>query len=224
MLNKTIANFKQYLAATGLKQYEAAEQLGIEKGHLNRILTGKRNLTPQMAVDMRRLMGEKDILSLEECMEKYPIGSFFVNFEFYFPEEFEPFMNKERCLFFASQEKDLYLPQKDSEGFTLSLIFQNKDTKKYQIMTLWGQQISTYGTNDGLTFFPLSQIQHHKNALPYYLTKEETSRFSLINELLLSDFSNLNSVLKKSFEAINNKCGADYLFFFTYEDFLKQGE
>ena len=82
MLNKTITDFKQYLAATGLKQYEAAEQLGIEKGHLNRILTGKRNLTSQMAVDMRRLMGEKDILSLEECMEKYPIGSFFVNFEF----------------------------------------------------------------------------------------------------------------------------------------------
>ena len=224
MLNKTIADFKQYLAATGLKQYEAAEQLGIEKGHLNRILTGKRNLTPQMAVDMRRLMGEKDILSLEECMEKYPIGSFFVNFEFYFPDEYEPYMSREQCFSAARQEEDLYSPQKDDEGFTLSLIFQNKNTKKYQIITLWGQQITTYGTNDGLTFFPLSQIQHHKNALPYYLTKEETSRFSLINELLLSDFSNLNSVLKKSFEAINNKCGTDYLFFFTYEDFQKQGE
>lgn len=220
MLKKTIADFKQYLAVTGLKQYEAAEQLGIEKGHLNRILTGKRNLTPQIAVDMRRIMGEKDILSLEECMEKYPIESFFVNFEFYFPEEFEPFMSKERCSFFASQEKDLYSPQKDDEGFTFSFIFQNKDTKKYQMMTLWGEQITTYGTDDGLTFFPLSRKP--KNGL--YLDKKELSKFSLIDELLLPDFSNLKSVLEKSFKTINDKCGADYLFFPTYEDFLKQGE
>lgn len=220
MLNKTIADFKQYLAITGLKQYEAAEQLEIEKGHLNRILTGKRNLTPQMAVDMRRLMGEKDILSLEECMEKYPIGSFFVNFEFYFPDEYEPYMSREQCFSAARQEEDLYSPQKDDEGFTLSLIFQNKNTKKYQIITLWGEQITTYGTNDGLTFFPLSQKP--KNGI--YLDKKELSKFSLIDELLLSDFSNLKSVLEKSFKAINNKCGTDYLFFFTYEDFLKQGE
>ena len=220
MLNKTIADFKQYLVATGLKQYEAAEQLGIEKGHLNRILTGKRNLTPQMAVDMRRLMGEKDILSLEECMEKYPIGSFFVNFEFYFPDEYEPYMSREQCFSAARQEEDLYSPQKDDEGFTLSLIFQNKNTKKYQIITLWGEQITTYGTNDGLTFFPLSQKP--KNSI--YLGKKELSKFSLIDELLLSDFSNLKSVLEKSFKTINDKCGTDYLFFFTYEDFLKQGE
>ena len=220
MLNKTIMNFKQYLAVTGLKQYEAAEQLGIEKGHLNRILTGKRNLTPQIAVDMRRIMGEKDILSLEECMEKYPIGSFFVNFEFYFPDEYEPYMSREQCFSAARQEQDLYSPQKDDEGFTFSLIFQNKNTKKYQIITLWGEQITTYGTNDGLTFFPLSQ--NPKNGI--YLDKKELSKFSLIDELLLSDFSNLKSVLEKSFNTINNKCGTDYLFFFTYEDFLKQGE
>ena len=220
MLNKTITDFKQYLAATGLKQYEAAEQLGIEKGHLNRILTGKRNLTPQMAVDMRRLMGEKDILSLEECMEKYPIGSHVVNFEFYFPEEYFPYMSKEQCLVVSQKEEDLYSPQKDEEGFTFTFIFQNKETKKYQLMSLWGERITTYGTNDGLTFFPLSQ--NSKSGV--YLDIKELSRFSLLDELLLSDFSNLNSVLEKSFKTINNKCGTDYLFFFTYEDFLKQGE
>ena len=42
MLKKTITDFKRYLIDTGLKQYEAAEILGVEKGHLNRILTGKR--------------------------------------------------------------------------------------------------------------------------------------------------------------------------------------
>lgn len=220
MLNKTITDFKQYLATTGLKQYEAAEQLGIEKGHLNRILTGKRNLTSQMAVDMRRLMGEKDILSLEECMEKYPIGSHFVNFEFYFPEEYIPYMSKEQCLTISQKEKDLYSPQTDEEGFTFTFIFQNKETKKYQLMSLWGEKITTYGTNDGIIFFPLSQ----KLKSDSYLGKKELSRFSLIDELLLSDFSNLNSVLKKSFKTINKKCEANYLFFLTYEDFLKQGE
>lgn len=220
MLNKTITDFKQYLAITGLKQYEAAEQLEIEKGHLNRILTGKRNLTPQIAVDMRRLMGEKDILSLEECMKKYPIGSHFVNFEFYFPEEFNPYMSREQCLFASQKEKDLYSPQKDEEGFTFTFIFQNRETKKYQLTSLWGEQITTYGTNDGLTFFPLSQ--NSKNGT--YLDKKELSQFSLIDELLLSDFSNLNSILKKSFKTLNDKYGTDYLFFFTYEDFLKQGE
>ena len=220
MLNKTIADFKQYLAVANLKQYEAAEQLGIEKGHLNRILTGKRNLTPQMAVDMRRLMGEKDILSLEECMEKYPLNSCFVNSEFYFSDEYEPYMSREQCFSEAKQRKDLYSPQKDDEGFSFSFIFQNEDTKKYQIMMLWGERITAYVTNDGLTFFPLS-LNPKKGT---YLDKKELSRFSLIDELLLSDFSNFKSVLEKSFKAINDKCGTDYLFFFTYEDFLRQGE
>ena len=220
MLYKTIADFKQYLAVANLKQYEAAEQLGIEKGHLNRILTGKRNLTPQMAVNMRRLMGEKDIMSLEECMEKYPLNSYFVNSRFYFLNEYEPYMSREQCFSMTEQEKVLYSPQKDDEGFSFSFIFQNKDTKKYQIMTLWGERITTYGTNDGLTFYPLSL----KPKSDIYLDKKELSRFSLIDELLLSDFSNLKSVLEKSFKAINDKCGTDYLFFFTYEDFLKQGE
>ena len=220
MLYKTIADFKQYLAVANLKQYEAAEQLGIEKGHLNRILTGKRNLTPQMAVNMRRLMGEKDIMSLEECIEKYPLNSFFVNPEFYFSDEYEPYMTREQCFSEAKQREDLYSPQKDNEGFSFSFIFQNKDTKKYLIMTLWGERITTYGTNDGLTFFPLSR----KPKDGIYLDKKELSKFSLIDELLLSDFSNLKSVLEKSFKTINDKCGTDYLFFFTYEDFLKQGE
>ena len=220
MLYKTIADFKQYLSVANLKQYEAAEQLGIEKGHLNRILTGKRKLTPQMAVNMRRLMGEKDIMSLEECMEKYPLNSYFVNSGFYFLNEYETYMSREQCFSVAEQEKVLYSPQKDDEGFSFSFIFQNKDTKKYQIMTLWGERITTYGTNDGLTFYPLSL----KPKGDIYLDKKELSRFSLIDELLLSDFSNLNSILKKSVKTINDKCGTDYLFFFTYEDFLKQGE
>lgn len=220
MLKKTITDFKRYLAGTGLKQYEAAEILGVEKGHLNRILTGKRNLTPQMAVEMRRLMGEKDIMSLEECMIKYPMGSFIINSDYLFPDEYECYLDKKDCVEFYKENQDVYSMIKSDGGFSFKLFYQDSITKKYQILTLWGDSITTYSTEDGISFSPICKI---KEGLHYwhYLSFEEASRYSIINELLLKDFSNLNLILDNVFKQINQNYNSNYIYYSTYENFLR---
>ena len=214
MLNKTIMHFKQYLAATGLKQYEAAEQLGIEKGHLNRILTGKRNLTSQMAVDMRRLMGEKDILSLEECMEKYPIGSksIFTNLkEVYYPNSIGYPKN--------TWKKDLQLDgellyelQKMNGGFTYNFLIKKEYEEVFHLVEVWGNDVIFYYTPDGLTYFPFwdddDDYQNRKN--------------KNFQKIINPDFSNLYKIISQIVKDFDKEYNTQTTIFLTYEDFIKQ--
>lgn len=214
MLNKTIMHFKQYLAATGLKQYEAAEQLGIEKGHLNRILTGKRNLTSQMAVDMRRLMGEKDILSLEECMEKYPIGSksIFTNLkEVYYPNSIGYPKN--------TWKKDLQLDgellyelQKMNGGFTYNFLIKKEYEEVFHLVEVWGNNVIFYYTPDGLTYFPFwdddDDYQNRKN--------------KNFQKIINPDFSNLYKIISQIVKDFDKEYNTQTTIFLTYEDFIKQ--
>lgn len=168
----------------------------------------------------RQLKGEKDALSLGECMKKYPLGSYLVNVESFSLEECVPHMDKEQCLHASKFEKALYSPQKDDAGgFRFAFIYEEALTKKYKIAYLWGDQISTYRTDDGSAFYPLSYEPDNRSYLG-----EELLCYTIIEETLLPDFSNIDDILVKVSEAINKKCAANYLFFYTYQDFLKEGE
>ena len=214
MLYKTIADFKQYLATTGLKQYEAAEQLGIEKGHLNRILTGKRNLTPQMVVNMRRLMGEKDIMSLEECMEKYPIGAKSISTslkEVYYPNSVGYPRN--------TWEKDLQLDgellyelQKIKGGFTYNFLVKKENEDIFHLVEVWGSDVIFYYTNDGLTYFPFwDDDDDYKN--------RENKNYQ---EVIKPDFSNLYEIISQIVKDFDKEYHTQTTVFLTYEDFIKQ--
>ena len=220
MLNKTITDFKQYLAATGLKQYEAAEQLGIEKGHLNRILTGKRNLTPQMAVDMRRLMGEKDILSLEECMEKYPIGSRTAEVDCCCPFN----KNPEECgevksFWYKGLEVDgnnlyeLYIKEDD---YCYHFLLGSEKDNRYFIVTLYGETVLAHYTSDGLTF------QAGFSSPDNYIQFKEDAWSEYSNTLIKPDFSNLSEVIYEVCDYINKKFNTSFTAYPTFEIFLEK--
>ena len=214
MLYKTIADFKQYLAVANLKQYEAAEQLGIEKGHLNRILTGKRNLTPQMAVDMRRLMGEKDIMSLEECMEKYPIGAKSISTslkEVYYPNS----VGYPRNTWKKDLQLDgelLYELQKIKGGFTYNFLVKKENEDIFHLVEVWGSDVIFYYTNDGLIYFPFwDDDDDYKN--------RENKNYQ---KVIKPDFSNLYEIISQIVKDFDKEYHTQTTVFLTYEDFIKQ--
>lgn len=215
MFKKTIMDFKRYLADTSLKQYEAAEKLGIEKGHLNRILTGKRNLTPQMAVEMRRLMGEKDIMSLEECMSKYPIGAknIFTDLkEIYHPysEGYPREIWKENlpldgtCLY-------KLLPEKG--GFTYNFLIQKRGERDFHLVNVWGCDVIFYYTPDGITYRPFWDYEKED-----YHSQEG----KLFNNIINKNFSNLREIIFKEVENFDKNFGTETIVFPTYKDFINQ--
>ena len=214
MLNKTIADFKQYLAVANLKQYEAAEQLGIEKGHLNRILTGKRNLTPQVAVNMRRLMGEKDIMSLEECMEKYPIGAKSISTslkEVYYPNS----VGYPRNTWKKDLQLDgelLYELQKIKGGFTYNFLVKKENEDIFHLVEVWGSDVIFYYTNDGLIYFPFwDDDDDYKN--------RENKNYQ---KVIKPDFSNLYEIISQIVKDFDKEYHTQTTVFLTYEDFIKQ--
>ena len=214
MLDKTIADFKKYLAVTDLKQYEAAEQLGIEKGHLNRILTGKRNLTPQMAVNMRRLMGEKDIMSLEECMEKYPIGAKSISTslkEVYYPNS----VGYPRNTWKKDLQLDgelLYELRKIKGGFTYNFLVKKENQDIFHLVEVWGSDVIFYYTNDGLTYFPFwDDDDDYKN--------RENKNYQ---KVIKPDFSNLYEIIFQIVKDFDKEYHTQTTVFLTYEDFIKQ--
>ena len=214
MLYKTIADFKQYLAVANLKQYEAAEQLGIEKRHLNRILTGKRNLTPQMAVNMRRLMGEKDIMSLEECMEKYPIGAKSISTslkEVYYPNS----VGYPRNTWKKDLQLDgelLYELRKIKGGFTYNFLVKKENEDIFHLVEVWGSDVIFYYTNDGLTYFPFwDDDDDYKNRGNKNYQK-----------VIKPDFSNLYEIISQIVKDFDKEYHIQTTVFLTYEDFIKQ--
>lgn len=214
MLYKTIADFKQYLAVANLKQYEAAEQLGIEKGHLNRILTGKRNLTPQVAVNMRRLMGEKDIMSLEECMEKYPIGAKSISTslkEVYYPNS----VGYPRNTWKKDLQLDgelLYELQKIKGGFTYNFLVKKENEDIFHLVEVWGSDVIFYYTNDGLIYFPFwDDDDDYKN--------RENKNYQ---KVIKPDFSNLYEIISQIVKDFDKEYHTQTTVFLTYEDFIKQ--
>ena len=214
MLYKTIADFKQYLAVANLKQYEATEQLGIEKGHLNRILTGKRNLTPQMAVNMRRLMGEKDIMSLEECMKKYPIGAKSISTdlkEVYYPNS----VGYPRNTWKKDLQLDgelLYELQKIKGGFTYNFLVKKENEDIFHLVEVWGSDVIFYYTNDGLTYFPFwDDDDDYKN--------RENKNYQ---KVIKPDFSNLYEIISQEVKDFDEEHHTKTTIFLTYEDFIKQ--
>ena len=214
MLYKTIADFKQYLAVANLKQYEAAEQLGIEKGHLNRILTGKRNLTPQMAVNMRRLMGEKDIMSLEECMEKYPLGAKSISTslkEVYYPNS----VGYPRNTWKKDLQLDgelLYELRKIKGGFTYNFLVKKENEDIFHLVEVWGSDVIFYYTNDGLTYFPFwDDDDDYKN--------RENKNYQ---KVIKPDFSNLYEIIFQIVKDFDKEYHTQTTVFLTYEDFIKQ--
>ena len=214
MLYKTIADFKQYLAVANLKQYEAAEQLGIEKGHLNRILTGKRNLTPQMAVDMRRLMGEKNIMSLEECMEKYPLGAKSISTslkEVYYPNS----VGYPRNTWKKDLQLDgelLYELRKIKGGFTYNFLVKKENEDIFHLVEVWGSDVIFYYTNDGLTYFPFwDDDDDYKN--------RENKNYQ---KVIKPDFSNLYEIIFQIVKDFDKEYHTQTTVFLTYEDFIKQ--
>lgn len=220
MLKKTITDFKRYLAGTGLKQYEAAEILGVEKGHLNRILTGKRNLTPQMAVEMRRLMGEKDIMSLEECMVKYPLGARLAKVDCNYPLNCSPIDYGEvKNFWYKGMEMDggqLYELKPETEDYCYHFLLGEKQNNKYFVITLYGETVIAYYSTDGITFQP------GFSTLDNYIQLKEDAWSKYSNTLILPNFSNISSVIYEVCENINKKFNTSYIAYPTFENFLKE--
>lgn len=216
MLNKTITDFKQYLAITGLKQYEAAEQLEIEKGHLNRILTGKRNLTPQIAVDMRRLMGEKDIMSLEECMEKYPIGSknIFMDLKDVYHPYSKGFSYEKLPENLQLDGSHLYELELEDGGFVYNFLIQKQGEKDFHLVNVWGCNVLFYYTPDGITYRPFWDYEQED-----YHSQEGT----LFKNIVKKDLSNLKEIILKEVSDFDKEYGTKTIVFPTYKDFIRQG-
>lgn len=221
MLNKTILNFKNYLMKEGLKQYEAAELLGIEKGHLNRILTGKRNLTSQMAIDMKRIMGEKNLLSLEECAEQYPLGSRTIEISCNCPLNKKPELyGEEKSFWYKGMEIEdgerLYELTYNTEDYLYSFLFGEKNSNKYFIVTIYGESVVIHYTEDGLSFCP--GFSHPDN----YIQLKEDAWSEYSNTLIKPNFSNLSEVIYEACENINKKFNTSFIAYPTFEDFLEK--
>lgn len=214
MTNERILdNFTNFIEKNDINRTYAAEQLGISKGQMTHILKGERSISTEVAIGMRKMMGE-NVMSFEECSSKYPLGGYFVlwagNATLLFHNNVVPRLSKDE----VRNVEDLYeLFTSEMDGLDFSFAYKDPRTGFYAVGEMWGFRVASYATDDGITFRPILERGQETYG-------EARDCHLKIMPLLYADFSNLKQVWEKVCE----KIGTEYEFYFTREEFEEEGK
>lgn len=205
-----VENFRTFIDKNKITQVAAATELGISKGQLCHILKGERSVSAEVAVGMRKMMGEK-VMGFEECRSRYPLGSYSIrwveNATYLFQHSSVPRLSKEQVL----KVEDLYCFSEDEEdGLDFSFVYKDPKTNLYAVGEIWGFKVIGYMTEDGITFRPLLE-----RGLDTY---SKLPDLHLEMPVVYNDFSNFKEV----WEEVCEKISGEYEFYFTKEEFDKE--